>query len=170
MITYADLFTSNIFLITNYTVGGEAVLANELLMRVLHTALMVERKRRQFRLVGYVFLPDHVHLLLEPSGTVVLDQSVKAIYQQFQIDYQQIVGIPGELLLWESHYQVHRVADGDELAFRLDSIHYAPVHQHLVDKPEQWPYSSYRGWLAQGLYASEWGWSLPTHLAEKRWR
>lgn len=167
MVTYADLFTPNLFFVTNNTVGGEAVLANELMMRVLRTVLMTVQKQHKFRLVGYVFLPDHVHLLIEPLGRVVLDQVMAAVHQHFQADYQQVLGIPGAMLLWEWPYQAQRVADVDDLMRRLDYLHYAPVHQRLVEKPEAWPYSSYGDWVAQGLYAPGWGWSLPAHLAGK---
>jgi putative transposase len=170
MRTYADLFTPNLFFLTNHTVGGEAVLANEMIMRVLRSVLTAVQKQHRFRLVGYVFLPNHTHLLVAPAGRVVLDQVVAAVHQHFQADYQQIHGIPGDMLLWEKQYQAHRVTDVDGLAYRLDAIHYDPVHHRLVDKPELWPYSSYNGWLAQGLYPAAWGWSAPAHLAEKGWR
>lgn len=152
MVTYVDLFSPNLFLITNQTVGGEAVLANELMMRVLRTVLTAVQKQYAFRLVGYLFLPAAMHLLVEPAPGVVLDQIVAAVQQQFQTDYQQLVGIPGTMLLWEKHYLAHRVSDVDDLALHLDTLHYAPVRHGLVDKPEAWPYSSYRHWVAQGLY------------------
>ncbi|MBX3010923.1 MAG: hypothetical protein KF832_05425 [Caldilineaceae bacterium] len=167
MVTYTDLFTPDLFWVASHTAGHEAVLTNELWMRVLQRALHREQKRRPFRLVGYVFLPEQVHLLLEPIGSTSITTMVRAIYQQFQTEYQQLVGIPGELLLWESHHQVQRVIDVADLASRLDSMHYLPVQQHLVAKPEQWPYSSYGGWLAQGLYANGWGGTPPTRRSRK---
>lgn len=167
MVTYADLFTPNLFLITNHTVGGEVVLANELMMRVLRTVLTAVQKQYPFRLVGYLFLPTAMHLLVEPAAGVVLDQIMAAVHQQFQTDYQQVVGIPGAMLLWEIRYQAHRVTDVDDLALHLDAMHYAPVHCGLVDKPEAWPYSSYGDWMTQALYPVAWGWSLPDRLARK---
>lgn len=168
MVTYANLFTPNLFFLTNHTVGGEAVLANELMMRVLRTVLIAVQKQHQFRLIGYVFLPDHIHLLLEPAANVILDQIVAATQQRFQTDYQQLIGMPGELLLWENHYRAQRLKDVDDFAIRLDGLHYAPVQQRFVDKPEQWPYSSYGNWLAQGLYPTGWGWTLPATLGAEQ--
>lgn len=158
MITYADLFTSNLVLVTNRTIGGEAVLANEMIMRLFRTALDAVQKKQRFRLVGYLFLPERVQLLLEPATGAVLDQLMAATQHRFQADYQQLIGMPGELLLWEKHYGVQRVKDVADFAAQLDQLHYAPVQQKLVDKPEAWPYSSYSHWLAQGLYPAGWGW------------
>ena len=152
MLTYADLFTPNLFLITNHTVGGEVVLANELMMRVLRTVLTAVQKQYPFRLVGYLFLPAAMRLLVEPADGVVLDQIMVAMHQQFQTDYQQVMGIPGTTLLWERRYQTQRVTHVDDLALQLDALHYEPVRHGLVDKPEAWPYSSYRSWVAHGLY------------------
>ena len=161
MVTYANLFTPNLFLITNRTIGGEVVLANEMIMRVFRIALDAVQQQQQFRLIGYVFLPERVQLLLEPATGVVLDHLMAATQQRFQVDYQQLIGMPGELLLWEKHYRVQRLKDVADFAAQLDQLHYAPVQQRLVDKPEAWPYSSYDTWLAQGLYPSSWGWTPP---------
>lgn len=170
MLTYADLFTPNLFLITNQTVGGEAVLAHELLMRVLRTVFITVQKQYPFRLVGYLFLPTALRLLIEPAEGIALTQIMTAVHQQFQTDYQAVVGIPGEMLLWEKRYQVHRVTDVADLALWLDTMHYDPVAHGFVDKPEEWPYSSYGGWVAQGLYPAAWGWSLPERLARNEGR
>jgi putative transposase len=164
MITYADLFTPKLFLITNRTIGGEAVLATEMLMRVFRIALDAVQKTQHFRLIGYVFLPEQVQLLLEPANGVVLNQLMAATQQRFQVDYQQLIGMPGELLLWEKHYRTQRLRDVNDFATQLDQLHYAPVQHKLVDKPEAWPYSSYSHWLAQGLYPAGWGWTPPVHL------
>ena len=161
MVTYADLFTPNLFLITNRTIGGEAVLANEMIMRVFRLALDAVQRQQRFRLLGYVFLPEQVQLLLEPATGVVLHGLMAATHQRFQIDYQQLIGMPGELLLWERHYRAQRLKDVNDFAAQLDQVHYAPVQHKLVDKPEARPYSSYGNWLAQGLYPSGWGWTPP---------
>ncbi len=164
MVTYANLFTPNLFLVTNRTVGGEAVLANEMIMRVFRVALDTVQKQQRFRLLGYVFLPEQVQLLLEPATGVVLNQLMAATQQRFQVDYQQLIGMPGEMLLWEKHYRTQRLKDVADFATYLDQLHYAPVQHKLVDKPEAWPYSSYGNWLAQGLYPTGWGWMPPVHL------
>ena len=164
MVTYADLFTPTLFFVTNRTVGGEALLANAMLMRVLQVVLMAVKQRHAFRLVGHLFLPDQMQLLLEPAQGVVVDQVMAAVQQGFQTDYHQLNGMPGAMLLWEKMYRTQRLKDETDFANRLDAIHYAPVQQGWVDKPEAWPYSSYHTWVARGLYVAQWGWTLPANL------
>jgi putative transposase len=161
MVTYTDLFTPNLFLIVNRTVGGEAVLANAMVMRVFQSALRAAQKKHHFRMIGYLFLPEQVQLVLEPEAGIALDQIIGATQQRFQADYQQLIGMPGALLLWEKLSLSSRLKDVEEFATQLDHLHYAPVQQRLVDKPEAWPYSSYGSWLARGLYPAGWGWTQP---------
>ena len=86
MVTYANLFTPNLFLLTNRTVGGEAVLATEMIMRVFRIALDAVQKTQHFRLLGYVFLPERVQLLLEPATGVVLNGLMAATQQRFPLE------------------------------------------------------------------------------------
>lgn len=165
MVTYANLFTPNLFFVTNRTVGGDALLANAMLMRVLGVVLTAVKARYAFRLVGHLFLPDQMQLILEPAPGVVVDQVMTAVQKGFQADYHQLNGMPGAMLLWEKMYRTQRVKDETDFANRLDEIHYGPVQHGWVDKPEAWPYSSYRTWLAQGLYPEGWGWTPPVNLA-----
>jgi REP element-mobilizing transposase RayT len=167
MVTYTDLFTPNLFFVTNRTVGGDALLTNAMLMRVLGVVLTAVKKRYRFRLVGHLFLPNEMQLLLEPTRGIGVDQVMTAVQQGFQSDYHQVNGMPGTMLLWEKMYRTQHLKDEADFAQRLDAIHYAPVQQGWVDKPEAWPYSSYRTCLAQGLYPAGWGWKLPGNLPEK---
>ena len=167
MVTYADLFTPNLFFVTNRTVGGDALLANAMVMRVLWVVLTAVKKRHAFRLVGHIFLPNQMQLLLEPGPGVVVDRVMAAIQQGFQTDYHQLNGMPGAMLLWEKMCHTQRLKDETDFANRLDAMHYVPVQHGWVDKPEAWPYSSYRTWLDQGLYQEGWGWKLPENLAGK---
>ncbi|MEZ4869890.1 MAG: hypothetical protein R3C14_51665 [Caldilineaceae bacterium] len=169
MATYADYFTPNCYFVTNYAVGGELVLGNALLMHLLRTVLTQVQQRHPFRSLGYVFLPDHLHLMAEPTGRTVLDQLMTALHERFQHDYQQVVGMPSKLLLWETHYHTQRLSTIEEFAERLDYLHYNPVYHHYVAKPEAWPYSSYPTWMERGLYQPGWGWQVPDRIQGKRW-
>ncbi len=164
MASYTDFFTPNLFFITQRALGNEVVLGNAMLVRLLQSAFQQVGQRHTFRLVGYVFLPAHFHLLIEPSGQVRLDQIMGRARDQFHRDYQQLLGMPGEILLWEAHHTAQRVTDSATFASRLDYIHYNPVQHGYVTQPEAWPYSSYQTWVARGLYAAEWGWTLPANL------
>jgi putative transposase len=169
MSTYADYFTSDLFFVTCDTVDHEPVLVTSVAVHLLRTVLNQVKQTHAFRMLGYVFLPDHLHLLIKPKTGVVLDQIVGGLRKQFSQEYGQLMGIPGQMIIWEAKYPVHKVQDADDFAIRLDYLHYNPVQHKLVQKPEDWPNSSYRAWCTRGLYQAGWGWTEPERVQGKHW-
>lgn len=167
MATYADFFTPNLFFVTQRAMGNEVVLGNAIMVRLVQSALQWVGQRHPFEVVGYVFLPAHLHLLIEPTGATRVDQIMRGVREQFHREYQQLLGIPGETLLWENHHSAQHMPDSATFATQLDYIHYNPVQHGYVTQPAAWPYSSYQMWLARGLYAAEWGWTLPASISNK---
>lgn len=152
MATYADFYTPNLFFITQRTVGNEALLTNGMMVRLLRSALHWVQARYPFQMAGYVFLPATVHLLVQPTGSTLLDQLMAGMCKRFQVEYGELLGMPGETLLWESRYEAQPIHTVTDFAHWLDYLHQQPVQQKLVAQPEQWPYSSYLIWQARGLY------------------
>ena len=166
MATYADFYTSNLFFITQQSVGDEAVLNNGMMVRLLRSALHWVQERQPFQMIGYVFLPSCIHLLIEPTGDTVLDQLMVGMRKRFQIEYGELLVMPGETLLWAPQYKAQRLNDVADFARQLDYIHCQPVQQKLVAQPEAWPYSSFTSWQARGIYGPEWGWAQSAKLSQ----
>ena len=169
MSTYADYFTPDLFFVTCKIMDGEPLLGTSVIIHLLRMVLNEVKQTHPFRTLGYVFLPDHVHLLVKLTEGVVLDQMLDSLRNRFTQDYQQLMGLPGQMLIWEKSYQVHKVQDQQDFAARLDYLHYNPVQHKLVKKPEAWPYSSYQAWLDRGLYQADWGSTEPESVQGKRW-
>jgi putative transposase len=97
----------------------------------------LERTQRQyeFQVVGYVVMPEHVHLLLSEPRTEVLGvalQSLK-IYMGRQTQPRPF---------WQSRYYDFNVFTRPKLIEKLNYIHWNPVKRGLVDNPEDWRWSS----------------------------
>lgn len=116
------------------------------------------RERHGFALVGYVFMPDHVHLLIsEPSnGTPakviqVFKQRVsrklrgKRRPARSQLSFR--FPVPEDLLLprrfWQRRYYDFNVYSRSKLREKLEYMHANPVREKLVDHPKDWPWSSW---------------------------
>lgn len=85
-----------------------------------------------------------------------------SLRKQLPQDYQQLMGLPGPMTIWETNYQVHKVQDlKQDFVARLDYAHYNPVYHKWVQKPEAWPYSSYQAWVDRGLYQADLGSTEP---------
>ncbi|MCB0186186.1 MAG: hypothetical protein R2867_14690 [Caldilineaceae bacterium] len=162
MASFAEFFTANLFFVTQHSVGGEPVLVNEMMMRLMQVALNWAKERAPYERVGYLFLPDQIHLLLRPTGTATLDRIMQRTRQRFQLEYHELLNMPGETLLWQEDYEARRVQDVEQLALYLDAMHLLPVERGLVEQPAAWPYSSVTLWQERGIYPPRWGWRVPT--------
>jgi putative transposase len=116
------------------------------------------RLRHQFFLFGYVLMPEHVHLLLtEPK------------LQSLATTISVLKGETSKILkderpqFWQTRYYDFNVLTHKKHVEKLRYIHRNPVERGLVEKPEDWPWSSFRHYLTgeQGRVEieSEWTWN-----------
>ncbi|MFL6436915.1 MAG: REP-associated tyrosine transposase [Terriglobales bacterium] len=119
-------------------------------------ALEQVRRQYDFDVIGFVVMPEHVHLLLgEPEKTnpSVVMQALK------QTVAQRLLRRPkkrcsSQMELWNSPMQVSRfwqrrfydfnVFSEAKTAEKLKYMHQNPVKRGLVSTPELWRWSSYR--------------------------
>ncbi|MEW5725106.1 MAG: transposase, partial [Thermodesulfobacteriota bacterium] len=58
----------------------------------------------------------------------------------------------------------HLIRDQEDFNDHCDYIHYNPVKHELVDRPEQWSYSTFRAFVRSGFYTEDWGIGAPEQL------
>ncbi|HEU5340306.1 REP-associated tyrosine transposase [Edaphobacter sp.] len=116
------------------------------------------RQRHQFFLFGYVLMPEHVHLLLtEPKV-----QSLATTLSVLKGETSKI--LKGKRpQFWQTRYYDFNVLTQKKHVEKLRYLHRNPVERGLVEKPEDWPWSSFRHHLTgeQGRVEieSEWTWN-----------
>jgi putative transposase len=102
----------------------------------------VERVRLDYGLCvyGYVVMPEHVHLLMNEPERNTLAQAIKSLKQ----------GVARRLALraadsfWQARYYDFNVWSEHKFVEKLRYIHRNPVKRGLVQRPEDWPWSSFR--------------------------
>ena len=115
------------------------------------------RKRHQFVVVGYVVMPEHVHLLFSEPERGNPSLVLAALKQTFARQLLQRLrgGInPENSALWstplaEGHVWQRRFYDfvvftEKKRIEKLRYMHRNPVVRGLVLEPQQWPWSSFR--------------------------
>lgn len=131
----------------------------DLFLEILEQA----RQRFRFVVVGYVVMPEHVHLLMSETGLV--DPSVVMKWVKYRVARSVLAAHTSRLSndetegasrrdVWgtqtsESHFWQHRFYDFNVFTTRkaqekLDYMHMNPVKRGLVARPEDWPWSSCR--------------------------
>ena len=130
------------------------------------------KERYGFRLIAWVVMPEHVHLILMPPQTAndtpllaAILRSIKQPVAQRLIRSYRLNGLPvspittsgGEVRMWEEGGGFDRnVRTLKELEREIGYIHMNPVRRGLVKDPVEWEWSSAR-WCA-GLRDDAAGW------------
>ena len=94
--------------------------------------------------IAYCLMPNHFHLLLQPRG----DQ-LSRYFQMLAISYTKAINAHHNRVgaLFQGAFQAKNV-DRDEYLLHLSRyIHLNPVHAGLVERPDDWEFSSYREYI-----------------------
>jgi putative transposase len=106
-------------------------------MRVLfEDALERMRLRYVFFVVGYVVMPEHVHLLVSEPQTALLADALKALKLSMSLR-------SSERPFWSARYYDFNVFTEKKRIEKLKYIHRNPVARELVKGPEDWVWSSF---------------------------
>ncbi|MBX2997929.1 MAG: hypothetical protein KF893_05415 [Caldilineaceae bacterium] len=161
---YAPFFRPGISFITCWAVNGEPLFGQRTTAHLVRSVLREVKQRLAFTMLGFVILPAHLHLLIRPEDGIPVGQIVDRFLHRYHDSYLQVMGIPGEMEVWDRRRSIERVDDVDDFAHKLDLIHYDPVQHGLAARPELWESSSYGPWVERGLYKLGWGWQKPARL------
>jgi len=58
----------------------------------------------------------------------------------------------GEAAIWQRRFWEHQIRNEDDLQRHIDYIHYNPIKHGLVEKIEDWPWSTYHKFVQSGFY------------------
>ena len=118
------------------------------------------RRRYRFVVVGYVVMPEHVHLLLgepERGDPSIVMKVLKQSFARRLLGRTRAAADPRQSSLWdtaltEGHVWQHRFYDfvvfsEKKRVQKLRYMHRNPVTRGLVLTPDQWKWSSYRHYV-----------------------
>ena len=102
--------------------------------------LALEQVRRQYRffVTGYVIMPEHVHLLIGEPERATLAIALQALKQSAA---RRLIGKREHF--WQTRYYDFNVWSQKKRIEKLRYIHRNPVRRGLVEKPEDWRWSSF---------------------------
>jgi len=121
------------------------------------------RERYNFLLVGYVVMPNHVHLLISESAKATPSLFLKVLKQRVSRDLRKKVrrAPAGQLrfafargdgslpCFWQPRFYDFNIWSKQKVREKLEYMHANPVTRKLVDHPKDWPWSSW-GFYAKG--------------------
>ena len=109
-------------------------------IEILIETIRFYQRRGDIHLLGYVVMPDHVHLMLIPQKGTISDvmRNIKAysattIRQRAKIDSD----------VWQNSFYDHIVTGRRDFESKLNYMHENPLRRKIVDRLDSYPYSSY---------------------------
>jgi putative transposase len=98
------------------------------------------RERGDFKLFGYVIMPDHFHTAMLPLKGTISDimRNIKAytgnvLRNRMGIDYD----------IWQDSFYDHKILDKKDLITKLNYMHENPLRKGIVRDLSDYYYSSY---------------------------
>ena len=123
---------------------------------LLEQALEQARRAYGFYVTGYVIMPEHVHLLISEPERSTLARALQALKQSVA---RKLIG--GREHFWQARYYDFNVWTKRKRVEKLRYMHRNPVKRGLVEKPEDWAWSSFRHYLTgdEGVVEIESEWT-----------
>ena len=102
------------------------------------------------KLIAYVFMPSHIHLILAIDGSII--SSFMRDFKKYTAQ-SALVPLIESSRIWQIRYDRQVIISERVLLTKLQYIHNNPVKAGLVESPEKWLYSSAVDYLSdsQGL-------------------
>ncbi|MFZ2752602.1 MAG: transposase [Lysobacteraceae bacterium] len=140
---------------------GRVLTAN---IDALRAAFKETRAARPFDVVAAVVMPNHLHCIWTlPEGDADNARRWSQLKSAFsrRVPYEEFVS-PSRIErrergIWQRRFWERCIVDENDLHAHIDYIHYNPVKHGFVARAFEWPYSSFRRCVAEGVYPEDWG-------------
>ncbi len=133
-----------------------------LLREILHNV----KEIYPFLMLGYVFLYDHFHFIIQPTGESNFSDIMQSLKTNFTREYKKILGLsPSQSMkFWQKRFWDHVIRDDRDFENHLHYMHFNPVKHGYVQDPRAWENSSYIEWEKRGLYSAPFEWDEPKEI------
>jgi len=101
------------------------------------------------KIIAYCLMPTHFHFICQQ----IQSNGIKIYFQKLTNSYSHYFNIKRERKgpLFEGPFQAKRIESEEQLIHLSRYIHLNPVTAYLVEKPNNYPYSSYNAYLKKEM-------------------
>lgn len=163
------------YFFTVVTYRRQRILTGETTRRILLHSVASVHRRLPFDLLAFVLLPNHLHCIGSmPDGDDDFPTRWRQIKSLFTREYLLTGGHDWDVTpqsrrqgrrgVWQPRYWEHRIRDEKDYFRHRDYIHLNPVRHGYVERPEDWPWSSFHRHVRMGWLDPHWPGSSPVEL------
>jgi putative transposase len=153
---------------------------SDLARDLLRQTWLATQTELPFTNIASVLLHDHFHCLwtLPPSDKNFSDrlQKIKCDFTSawlahggYEVAVSRSQKARGNRGVWQRRFWEHVIRDEQDLENHFDYIHFNPVKHRYVERPFDWPWSTFHRYVALGHYSSDWGRQCPEHIRDQEW-
>jgi putative transposase len=104
------------------------------------------RQRDKAIIFAYVLMPSHFHLIISIPEDKSISNFMRDLKRRTAREYFGLYDLPSGRL-WENRFDDVVLSSEKALLTKLNYIHQNPARSGLVEKAEDWPYSSARFYM-----------------------
>jgi putative transposase len=130
-------FTGELHFVTFSCYQRKPYLSSPAARSLFEETLERMRVRYRFFIIGYVVMPEHVHLLVGEPESASLSTAIHGL----KLSVSKLLR---QHPFWLSRYYDFNVHSGQKHIEKLRYIHRNPVKRGLVQEPMDWQWSSFR--------------------------
>lgn len=96
-------------------------------------------------IIAYCIMPTHIHFILKQESSNGIQKFMANILNSYAKFFNTKYARKGPL--WVGRFKGDHIDSTEDLLQLTRYVHLNPTTSYLVDKPEDWPYSSYNDYL-----------------------
>lgn len=139
---------------------------NDLLVRhidILRRVVKDVKHKHPFIIHAWVVLPEHMHCVIElPEGDddfALRWRLIKIGFSKAMPKTERLSAVRekrGERGIWQRRFWEHLIRDERDFAAHIDYVHINPVKHGHVGRVQDWQYSTFHRYVAQGVLPMDW--------------
>lgn len=111
---------------------------------------MTKDQAKIVQIIAYCLMPTHLHLILKQLSSAGISEFMCNVLNSYSRYFNTKYGRKGPL--WESKFQNVGVENDEQLIHLTRYLHSNPVTARLVERPQDWQYSSYKEYIGNVDY------------------
>jgi putative transposase len=160
---YKIIEVDQIFFITSTIIEWIPIFTRKPYIDILINSLDFCRQNKGLKLYGYVIMDNHVHLVVSGDNLSNIIKDFKRhtareiiklaqkedknwLLNQFKF-YRQKFKSASDYQVWQEGFHPQQIISEKMLHQKIEYIHNNPVRAGLVEKPQDWIYSSAKNYL-----------------------
>lgn len=141
-----------VYFVTCVTYQRQPIFASAECVLLWRTTLRAVQRLHPFQMQAYVFLPDHLHLLIRLQEGTQISRLMQSAQWNYTRNHKRFYGITSSVRLWQRGFWDHVIRDEQDWEHHLNYIHYNPVKHGYVSEPGEYEHSSYNEYAKRGWY------------------